>query len=170
MPLSSEGKHEYNGEYSMAEFSLRRAVESDLEAIIRLWKQNIKTVNTASDIADLFHPFAQYYFVAVPALTTTDEPEKKLIGFVGGAVRAGHGHISGIAVDPEHRRRKVGEALIKIVEHEFRTATFDTVTLEVRVSNRGAIQFYETQGYQPSCSIKRYYADGEDAFVYAKEI
>jgi ribosomal protein S18 acetylase RimI-like enzyme len=60
--------------------------------------------------------------------------------------------------------------LIKVVEYEFRTATFDTVTLEVRVSNRGAIQFYETQGYQPSCTVKRYYADGEDAFVYAKEI
>jgi ribosomal protein S18 acetylase RimI-like enzyme len=154
----------------MTEFSLRKAVESDLEAIIRLWKQNIKTVNTASDIADLFHPFAQYYFVAVPALGTADEPEKKLIGFVGGAVRAGHGHISGIAVDPEHRRRKVGEALIRVIEHEFCTAAFDTVTLEVRISNRDAIRFYERQGYQLAYTVKRYYADGEDAFVYAKEI
>ena len=154
----------------MAEFSLRKAVESDLEAIIWLWKQNIKTVNTASDIADLFHPFAQYYFVAVSALTTADEPEETLIGFVGGAVRAGHGHISGIAVNPEHRRRKVGEALIKVVEHEFRTAAFDTVTLEVRVSNRDAIRFYERQGYQLAYTVKRYYADGEDAFVYAKKI
>lgn len=151
----------------MAAFSLRKAVESDLEAIIRLWKQNIKTVNTASDIAELFHPFAQYYFVAVQTLEGTGE---KLIGFVGGAVRAGHGHISGIAVDPAHRKRRVGEALIRAVEHEFRTDAFDTVTLEVRVSNRDAIRFYEKQGYQPSCSIKRYYADGEDAFVYAKTI
>ena len=154
----------------MAELSLRKAVESDLDAIIRLWKQNIKTVNTALDIADLFHPFAQYYFVAIQALTAAGELEETLIGFVGGAVRAGHGHISGIAVDPEHRRRRVGEALIKVVEHEFRTATFDTVTLEVRISNRSAIQFYETQGYRQAYTVKRYYADGEDAFVYAKKI
>lgn len=157
----------YSGEYSMAAFSLRKAAESDLEAIIRLWKQNIKTVNTASDIAELFHPFAQYYFVAVQALEGGGE---KLIGFVGGTVRTGHGHISGIAVDPAYRRRKVGEALIKAVEHEFRTATFDTVTLEVRVSNRDAIRFYETQGYQLAYTVKRYYADGEDAFVYAKKL
>jgi ribosomal protein S18 acetylase RimI-like enzyme len=155
----------------MAEFSIRKAVESDLEGIIQLWKQNIKTVNTASDIADLFHPFANYYFVAVAPLTmSTTGTEEKLIGFVGGAVRVGHGHISGIAVIMACRRRKVGEGLIKAVEHEFCTAAFDTVTLEVRPSNTGAMRFYEKQGYKPAYTVKRYYADGEDALVYAKKI
>ena len=154
----------------MAEFSIRKAVESDLEGIIRLWKENIKTVNTASDIADLFHPFANYYFVAVAPLTTLTGTEEKLIGFVGGAVRVGHGHISGIAVITAYGRRKVGEELIKAVEHEFRTAAFDTVTLEVRPSNTGAMRFYEKQGYKPTYTVKRYYADGEDALVYAKKI
>jgi ribosomal protein S18 acetylase RimI-like enzyme len=154
----------------MAEFSIRKAVESDLEGIIQLWKQNIKTVNTASDIADLFHPFANYYFVAVAPLTTSTGTEEKLIGFVGGAVRVGHGHISGIAVVTAYRMRKVGEGLIKTVEHEFRTAAFDTVTLEVRPSNTGAMRFYAKQGYKPAYTVKRYYADGEDALVYAKKI
>lgn len=154
----------------MAEFCLRKAAESDLEKIIRLWKDNIKTVNTASDIADLFHPFANYYFVAVVTLPTSRGTEERLIGFVGGAVRAGHGHISGIAVDKAYRRRKVGEGLIKTVEREFYAAAFDTVTLEVRPSNTGAIRFYETQGYKPEYTVKRYYADGEDALVYAKPI
>jgi ribosomal-protein-alanine N-acetyltransferase len=154
----------------MTEFSIRKAVESDLEGIIQLWKENIKTVNTASDIADLFHPFANYYFVAVVPLTTSTGTEEKLIGFVGGAVRVGHGHISGIAVVTAYRKRKVGEGLIKTVEHEFRTAAFDTVTLEVRPSNTGAMRFYEKQGYKPAYTVKRYYADGEDALVYAKQI
>ncbi len=151
----------------MAEFRIRKAAESDLLEIIRLWKRNIKTINTASDIAELFYAFENYFFVAV---STSASIEGKLIGFVGGAVREEHGHISGIAVDKEYRGSGVGRGLIKAVEDEFLTDAFERVTLEVRKSNRDARRFYETQGYKPSYTIRRYYADGEDGVVYAKEI
>ncbi|NMX21812.1 hypothetical protein C5S30_05160 [ANME-1 cluster archaeon GoMg4] len=154
----------------MDEFRLRKAVESDLQEIIRLWKQNIKTINTALDIADFFHQSQNYFFVAVPTSAKSASTGEKLRGFVGGAIRGGHGHISGIAVDTEYRNGKVGEKLIKTLEHEFRTDAFETVTLEVRRSNRDAIRFYEQQGYQPSHIVKGYYADGDDALVYAKKI
>lgn len=154
----------------MDEFGLRKAVESDLQEIIRLWTQNIKTINTASDIADFFYSSRDYFFVAVSTLTTLASTDEKRIGFVGGAIRRGHGHISGIAVDNECRRREVGEELIKALEHKFRTNAFETVTLEVRRSNRSAIRLYEKQGYKPSYTVKGYYADGEDALVYEKKI
>ena len=154
----------------MDEFRLRKAVESDLQEIIRLWKQNIKTINTASDIADFLHQSPNYFFVAVPMSAKSASPAEKLIGFVGGAVRGGHGHISGIAVDKEYRNGKVGEKLINAVERKFIDDAFETVTLEVRKSSRSAMRFYELQGYQPSYIVKGYYADGEDALVYAKKI
>ena len=150
----------------MAGFRLRKAAESDLDEIIRLWKRNIRTINTASDIAELFYAFEKYFFVAVSLANV----ENRLIGFVGGAVRQGHGHISGIAVDKEYRRRGVGKGLIIAAEHEFLTNALDTVTLEVRKSNWGAIRFYEKQGYKRAYTVKGYYADGEDALVYAKKI
>jgi len=150
----------------MAEFRIRKAVESDLDEIIRLWKRNIRTINTASDIAELFNAFEKYFFVAVPLANT----ENTVIGFIGGAVREEHGHISGIAVDKDYRRRGVGKGLIKAVEREFLTNAFDTVTLEVRKSNWDAIRFYEQQGYKRAYIVKGYYADGEDAIVYAKRI
>ena len=152
----------------MDEFRLRKAVESDMQEIIRLWKQNIKTINTASDIADFFYSSKNLFFVAVSTLTTRANTDEKLIGFVGGAIRRGHGHISGIAVDNEYRRRDVGAELIKALEHKFRTDAFETVTLEVRKSNRSAMRFYEKQGYKPTYTVKGYYADGEDALVYEK--
>ena len=151
----------------MGEFRLRKAGESDLQEIIRLWKQNIKTVNTAADIADFFYSSEKYFFVAVSTLSIT---EGRIIGFVGGAARNEHGHISGIAVDREYRKSRVGEGMLRALELEFLNDSFDTVTLEVRVSNRGAIKFYEKQGYKPSYTVKGYYADGEDALVYAKKI
>ena len=150
----------------MAEFRIRKAVESDLDEIIRLWKRNIRTINTASDIAELFYAFEKYFFVAVPVANT----ENRVIGFIGGAVREEHGHISGIAVDKDYRRRGVGKGLIKAVEREFLTNAFDTVTLEVRKSNWDAIRFYEQQGYKRAYFVKGYYADGEDAIVYAKRM
>jgi len=150
----------------MDEFRIRKAVESDLLEIIRLWKRNIKTINTASDIAELFYSFENYFFVAVSLASA----EHRLIGFVGGAIREEHGHISGIAVDKEYRRSGVGKGLIKALEHEFLTDAFETITLEVRKSNWDAIRFYETQGYKRLYTVRGYYADGEDAFMYVKEI
>jgi ribosomal-protein-alanine acetyltransferase len=141
---------------------IRRAIGVDLGDIVRMWKRNIKTANTASDIADIFHSFERYFFVA----TSRD----KVIGFVGGAIRREHGHISGIAVDKGYRRKGIGTRLLRTAHHEFLAKGFDKVTLEVRENNSSAIQFYKKEGYRWSYVIKGYYADGEDAFVYEKQI
>jgi ribosomal-protein-alanine N-acetyltransferase len=151
----------------MVAFTLRKARDADLPEIIRLWKGNIKTANTSEDIAELFHSSRYFFFVAG---SRTAEGAEKLMGFVGGSIRGSHGHISGIAVDRDYQRSGVGNALIRMLERELRAKSFDLVTLEVRKSNRSAIHFYEMLDYQPSYLIHAYYADGEDAYVFAKKI
>ena len=148
---------------------IRKAIETDLSDIVTVWKRNIKTINTASDIADLFHSFEKYFFVAVYT-DTADKDKSRVIGFAGGAIRSGHGHISGIAVDKEYRMKGVGKRLLKVVSAEFLADSLDRVTLEVRKSDTDAIRFYEKQGYKRLYIVKRYYADGEDAIVYEKRI
>ena len=165
----------------MDELRIREAVETDLQDIIRLWKRNIRTINTASDIADLFYPFKKYYLVAVYTDADADagtanngmfegRGRERVIGFVGGAIRSGHGHISGIAVDREYRMNGIGKRLLKMVGAEFLAGGFEQITLEVRKSNRNAIRFYKKNGYKKSYDIKGYYADGEDAIVYEKKL
>lgn len=170
----------------MVELKIRKAVDADLQEIVRVWKKNIKTINTASDIANLFGSFKKYFLVAVytdaaadtDTDTNTDTNKEKesfddsgrVIGFVGGAIRSGHGHISGIAVDKEYRMKGIGKSLLRTVEHDFLANGLEEVTLEVRKSNRDAISFYEKQGYKRPYIVKRYYADGEDAIVYEKRI
>jgi ribosomal-protein-alanine N-acetyltransferase len=151
----------------MMDFRLRKAERSDLNGIVRLWKRNIKTVNTAEDIAEFFDIAEQYFFVAVVPGSSSKET---LVGFIGGAIRGGHGHISGIAVEEHYRRSGVGEELMTALELAFLNESFTTITLEVRVSNSGAMRFYEKQGYRPAYTVKGYYADGEDAFVYLKKL
>jgi len=166
----------------MDELRIRKAADADLQEIIKIWKRNIKTINTASDIADLFYSFKNYFLVAVysdsadtnaadtPSAKRNFNGKNKVLGFVGGTIRNGHGHISGIAVDKEYRMKEVGKNLLRTVERKFLADNFDRVTLEVRKSNRGAISFYEKQGYKQLYIIKGYYADGEDAIVYEKRI
>jgi ribosomal-protein-alanine N-acetyltransferase len=42
------------------------------------------------------------------------------------------------------------------------------IHLEVRKGNEPAIAFYEQMGFQKSSEIRRYYSDGEDAWVLVR--
>lgn len=150
---------------------IRDAVDADLPDIISMWRRNIKTVDTVSNIVTLYRYFRKYFIVATHAgMGNNTGANSAIIGFMAGAVRDGHGHISGIAVDKEYRRNSVGRELLEAADAKFRANGFHRVTLEVRISNTGAIGFYKAQGYKSICTITGYYADGEDAIVYELKI
>ncbi len=73
-------------------------------------------------------------------------------------------HVMDIAVDPDHRRAGVASALLdSVVARAGEDANY---TLEVRVSNAGAIALYERYGFRGVGTRPRYYADnGEDAMI-----
>ena len=73
-------------------------------------------------------------------------------------------HVMNVAVDPDRRRRGIGNALIAaLLERVERDAQ---LTLEVRRSNTGAITLYERFGFRSAGVRRRYYQDnGEDAIV-----
>jgi ribosomal-protein-alanine N-acetyltransferase len=73
-------------------------------------------------------------------------------------------HLMNIAVDPDRRRRGIARALIDtMIERAGVDANF---TLEVRVSNSGAIALYESYGFRSVGTRRRYYQDtGEDAII-----
>ena len=78
-------------------------------------------------------------------------------------------HIMTIAVDPEHRRGGVASALLDgVIARAGEDANY---TLEVRVSNAGAIALYERYGFRSVGTRPRYYADnGEDAIIMWRAI
>ena len=91
----------------------------------------------------------------------------EMAGFVGGDPRPsqGWGWIATIAVDPRYRRRGIGRALLKACESKLGVPRS---RLTVRMSNLGAIQLYEQDGYVSIDMWKAYYSDGEDAKVMGK--
>jgi ribosomal-protein-alanine N-acetyltransferase len=75
-------------------------------------------------------------------------------------------HVMNIAVDPEFRRRGIATALLErlfeLTEGEGRRG----YTLEVRVSNEGAIKLYERLGFRSRGIRRGYYTDNrEDALI-----
>jgi [ribosomal protein S18]-alanine N-acetyltransferase len=79
-------------------------------------------------------------------------------------------HVMNVAVEPSHRRRGIATALL---DRLFELTADDGrrgYTLEVRVSNRHAIQLYERLGFQGRGIRRGYYTDNrEDALIMWKD-
>lgn len=73
-------------------------------------------------------------------------------------------HLMNVAVDPVRTRR--GYATAMLTEMIERAGQDAPLTLEVRLSNAGAIALYEQFGFRPAGTRRRYYQDtGEDALI-----
>jgi ribosomal-protein-alanine N-acetyltransferase len=91
---------------------------------------------------------------------------KDVVGYGGAICYGDEAHVTTIAVDPAHHRRKIGTRVM----YELLTAAIDmgahAVSLEVRMSNWGAQQMYGRFGFRPVGVRKGYYQEtGEDALV-----
>lgn len=94
------------------------------------------------------------------------EDEGKIVGYCGAWVVLDEAHITNIAILPEYRGQKLGEALLtKMIEISI-SMKVTKMTLEVRVSNYVAISLYEKLGFVKGGIRKGYYSDNkEDAYI-----
>jgi ribosomal-protein-alanine N-acetyltransferase len=75
-------------------------------------------------------------------------------------------HVMNVAVDPAHRRRGIARTLLARLFEETAGDGRRGYTLEVRVSNIGAIKLYETLGFRGRGVRRGYYTDNrEDALI-----
>ncbi|WP_461202853.1 ribosomal protein S18-alanine N-acetyltransferase [Anoxybacillus sp. TBDG-1] len=94
------------------------------------------------------------------------EYDGQIIGYCGMWLVMDEAHITNIAVLPEFRGKKLGEALMKQAMALAREEGAQTMTLEVRVSNNVAQSLYRKLGFLNGGIRKRYYSDNqEDALV-----
>jgi ribosomal-protein-alanine N-acetyltransferase len=91
---------------------------------------------------------------------------RAVVGY-GGLVSYGEeAHVTTIAVDPEHHRRKIGSRLLYELILQAREMGAQAVSLEVRVTNWGAQRMYARFGFRPVGVRKNYYQEtNEDAVV-----
>lgn len=93
-----------------------------------------------------------------------------ILGYGGFWLMAGEAHISTIAVQPNWRRRGIGELLLVAMLDRATELGAEIATLEVRVSNVTARNLYHKYGFQQVGLRRRYYRDrDEDALIMSTE-
>jgi [ribosomal protein S18]-alanine N-acetyltransferase len=91
---------------------------------------------------------------------------KDVVGYGGIMSYGDEAHVTNIAVDPAHHRRKIGTRLLYELIQEGLRMGAQAISLEVRVSNWGAQRLYGRFGFRPVGVRKGYYQEtGEDALI-----
>jgi [ribosomal protein S18]-alanine N-acetyltransferase len=138
---------------------LRRLELADLDAIERIEQVSYPTPWSRSMFAtELAKPSSL-------SLGAVDE-SGTLIGYLVLSRYVDAWHVMNVAVAPESRRQGVATALLRRLLDETRHDAQRGYTLEVRVSNVGAISLYERFGFKPKGVRRGYYTDNrEDALI-----
>ena len=157
--MHSVGVSETSGSETAERASLlrvRRLAYSDLPAVIAIERRSFPTPwSLAMFVLELSKPSG----ICLAAVEG-----EHLIGYLVCSRYDDVWHLMNVAVVAERRRRRIATVLITELLRE--TGRRDPLTLEVRVSNRGAIAMYERFGFRSAGLRRRYYHDnGEDALI-----
>jgi [ribosomal protein S18]-alanine N-acetyltransferase len=138
---------------------LRRLELGDLDAIERIERVSYPTPWSRSMFAtELAKPSS----LSLGAVDDSDV----LVGYLVLSRYVDAWHVMNVAVAPEWRRRGVATALLRRLLDDTRDDAQRGYTLEVRVSNVGAIALYERFGFRPKGVRRGYYTDNrEDALI-----
>ena len=137
---------------------LRRLELSDLDAIEAVERASYPT------------PWSRSMFageLAKPGSISLGAVEDgRLVGYLVISRYVDAWHVMNVAVAPSHRRRGIATMLLERLFEATRDDQRRGYTLEVRVSNAGAIRLYERLGFQARGTRRGYYTDNrEDALI-----
>lgn len=94
------------------------------------------------------------------------EKDHVVIGYCGVWIVIDEAHVTNVAILPQYRGRKLGEAMLSKLMSIAKEKGAKSMTLEVRVTNHVAQSLYRKLGFQNGGIRKNYYSDNqEDALV-----
>jgi ribosomal-protein-alanine N-acetyltransferase len=146
-------------------FKLRNAKEEDLETIYLIEKRTYPIPWTLNFFRLMFYSSSNLFIVASLG--------KKIIGYIVGNfetfTREKVGHIMNIAVIPSQRDKGVGSMLLLELERRFSKMDAQVAYLEVRESNKRALDLYSKRGYEQVKIVDKYYGH-ENAIIMTKNL
>ena len=135
---------------------VRRATVLDAKKIAELDnKMFVDSLEFNFIYNDLLNNPLAYYFVY--------EIEDNIIGYINCWV-SDNTEILNFCVDDKYQRQGIGTLLYNEVEK----VANGIISLEVRVSNLNAINFYTNRGFKNAGIRKGYYSNGEDAILMVR--
>ena len=141
-------------------YVIRHVEALDASGVYAVEKACFNDPYPSAVLSDLINKQQDRFFVA--------SYHKEIVGYAVASANAMEGHVISVAVDPRHRRRSIGAALLSAVSTKLVEEGIKQIRLEVHKGNAGAIAFYDQMGYRTFSEIRHYYADGEDALVLTR--
>ncbi len=153
--------------------AIRKLDEHDDELVVHLVPMRRRHLRSVLRIESQVYPrpWSLGLFMSELALRTSRaywvaRIDGAVVGYCGLMVTGEDGHVTTLAVDPAWQRRKVGSRLLLTLAREAIARGVTSLTLEVRVGNRGAQELYRAFGFAPAGIRKNYYVEtNEDALV-----
>jgi ribosomal-protein-alanine acetyltransferase len=151
--------------YGAAEFVIRPAEETDLEAIYALECASFETDRLSRRALRRFLRASHRPLLAARS-------SGRVVGYVLTSLvpRSKSARIYSLAVQKGQGRRGVGRELLHAAERYARAHGRASVRLEVRYDNAPAIALYEKLGYRTFGRYPGYYGDGAAALRFEKSL
>ena len=144
--------------------NIREATNKDLPIIMQIeelcfphgaWKEE----NILYELNE--NPVAHFWVIE---LSLTDNQDYRVVGFCDYWETFDSATICQIAVHPYLQHKQLGSAMMDEIYNDCYAKKIQTLTLEVRVGNIPAINFYKKHGFKIETTKPHYYDNGEDAY------
>ena len=109
------------------------------------------------------NPFAFYLKMII-------KETSEIIGFIGFWIKFEQAEITKVSITKKYQGHKLSKLLMQDAEKRIVLAGCNNITLEVRVSNERAINLYKSCGFRIVTTRKKYYENGEDAYLMLKDL
>jgi [ribosomal protein S18]-alanine N-acetyltransferase len=141
--------------------SFREMKRSDIEVVAALEKEIFKDAWTYDQLLSETDGQKHKFPIVL-------EIDGRIVGYACVWAFIDELHVNNFAIDPIFRQKGLGMKLIRFILGRF--TAYKNAYLEVRKSNKAAINLYEKAGFKTFFIRQKYYSDGEDALVMQKKL
>jgi len=137
---------------------IRRASIDDLPSILRIEKKSFERDAWDREL------FLDYFDRSARSAFLVATINRRVVGYALAFHSETRAEIHSIAVAPADRGHGVAIALLRCIIALLRRRGFETISLNVRLKNKAAIQLYRKLGFHRVRRVNGYYEDGEAAW------
>lgn len=140
---------------------IREMISEDIKSVAEIESMSFTHPWSEDNLRESFSSCCNHFYIS--------QKENKVVGYIGFTVAADEGYILNVAVHPDFQGQGIGKALVEKTINYCMENSLAFLTLEVRESNRKAINLYSDFNFENVGKRKSYYSNPkEDAILMTR--